>query len=114
MRELIMDGESGIAASARAGSFLSRLGIEFIPRAPQQHARIVERRGALFRDVVHRIDAQLKIDGLLDIPFGYRVAGAVFAGNALVTVNNTTPDFALVLWFALLVNMPCLSISQKR
>ena len=54
-----MDGGSGIAASARAGSFLSRLGIKFIPRAPQQHARIVERRGALFRGVIYRIDAQL-------------------------------------------------------
>ena len=91
MRELIMDGESGIAASARAGSFLSRLGIKFIPRAPQQHARIIERHGALFRDVIHRIDAQLDIEGLLDIPFAYRMAEAVFAGNSLVTVNNTTP-----------------------
>ena len=43
-----MDGESGIAASARAGSFLSRLGIKFIPRAPQQHARVVERHGAIY------------------------------------------------------------------
>ena len=91
MRELIMDGEGGVAASFRAGSFLSRLGIKFIPRAPQQHARIVERRGASFRDVSHRIDAQLEIGGLLDIPFEYRLAEAVFAGNALVTVNNTTP-----------------------
>ena len=31
------------------------------------------------------------IEGLLDIPFEYRLAEAVFAGNALVTVNNTTP-----------------------
>ena len=91
MRELIMDGGSGVASSARTGSFLSRLGIEFIPRAPQQHARIVERRGALFRDVIHRIDAQLKIEGLFDIPFEYRMAEAVFAGDALATVNNTTP-----------------------
>ena len=88
---MIKDGESGVAASARAGSLLSRLGIKFVPHAPQQHARIVERRGALFRDVTHRIDAQLKIEGLLDIPFEYRMAEAVFAGNALVTVNNTTP-----------------------
>ena len=34
MRELTMDGESGVAASARAGSFLSRLNIKSIPRAP--------------------------------------------------------------------------------
>ena len=91
MRKLIMDGASGVAASARAGSFLSRLGIKFIPRAPQRHARIVERRGALFRDVILRTDAQLEIEGLLDILFGESMAEAVFAGNALVTVNNTTP-----------------------
>ena len=95
MRELITDGESGVAASARAGSFLSRLGIKFIPRAPQQHACIVERRGALFRDVIHRRDAQLKTEVLLDIPFEYRLAEAVFAGNALATVSNTTPDNAV-------------------
>ena len=77
--ELLMDGETGVATSALAGSFLSRLGIKCIPRAPQQHARIVERRGALLRDVIHRIDAQLKIEGLLDIPFEYRLAEAVFA-----------------------------------
>ena len=87
-----MGSESGIAASARAGSFLSRLGTKFIPRAPQQNARIVERRGALFRDVIHRVDALLKIERrLLDVPFEYRMAEAVFAGNALVTVNNTAP-----------------------
>ena len=52
------------------------VGIKFIPCAPQQHSRIVERRGALFRDVIRRIDAELKIEGLLDIPFGYRMAEA--------------------------------------
>ena len=52
MRELIMDGERGVAASARAGSFLSRLGIKCIPRAPQQHARIIERRDRLLRDAI--------------------------------------------------------------
>ena len=64
------------------------MGGKFIPRAPQQHARIAERRGALFRDVIHRSGAQLKVEGLLDIPFGYRLAEAVFAGHPLVTVNT--------------------------
>ena len=44
MRELITDGELGVAASARAGAFLSRLGSEYIPCAPQQHARIIATR----------------------------------------------------------------------
>ena len=88
MREISMDGESGVAASARAGSFLSRLGIKFIPRAQQRHAIIVERRGALFRDVIHWIGAQFMVGGLVNIPFEYRLSEAVFAGNALVTVNT--------------------------
>ena len=50
----------------------------------------MERRGALLRDTVHRIDAQLKRDGI-DIPFKIRVGEAVFARSALLTVNNTTP-----------------------
>ena len=91
MKELIIDGERGIAESFRAGSFLTRLGIKLQPRAPQQHAPHIERRGQLLRDVLHKIDAQLQIEGITDIPFTYRLAEATFAGNALVSVNNTTP-----------------------
>ena len=91
MKELIMDGERGVAESSRSTSFLARLGIRLQPRAPLQHARYVERRGKLLRDVIHRIDSQLEREGLTDIPFEFRLSEAVFAGNALVSVNNTTP-----------------------
>ena len=90
MKELIMDMESGIAKSENTHTYLTRSGVQFAPRAPGQHARIVERRGALLRDTIHRIDAQLKWEGI-DVPFKIRVGEAVFAGDALLTVNNTTP-----------------------
>ena len=92
MRELIMDGERGVAESVRAASFLARHGIQLVPRAPNQHAQIVERRGALLKDVIHRIMGQLQREGIShDMPFEFILAEAVFAGNALVSVNNTTP-----------------------
>ena len=50
----------------------------------------MERRGALLRDPIHRIDAQLKWEGI-DISFNIRVGEAAFAGDALLTVNITTP-----------------------
>jgi len=91
MTQLIGDGESGIVRSHYARKYFERKGIQLIPRGKDQHARIAERRGALLRDQIHRMDAQLKADGILDIPFKHRLTEAVFAGNALLTVNNSTP-----------------------
>ena len=34
MKELIMDGELGLAASAKAETYFARHGIKFVPRAP--------------------------------------------------------------------------------
>ena len=90
MKELIMDGETAIAEPLSSGLFLARQGITYVPRAPDQHARYIERRGAILRDQIHRTDAQLKHEGI-KIPFKYRLAEAVFAGNALISVNNSTP-----------------------
>ena len=67
MHELTMGCESGVAKSQRTQECLKRRGIKFAPRAPGQHARIIERRGALLSDAIHRIDAQLKHKGI-DVP----------------------------------------------
>lgn len=91
MRELIGDGESGIARDHDTQEYLKRKGVKYVPRAPMQHARFIERRGALLRDVIHRIDAQLQSEGLGGIPFKHRLSEATFAGNALLTVNNHSP-----------------------
>ena len=91
MRELIMDGETAVAEGFSSGLLLARLGIKLVVRAPGQHARHIERRGALTRDCIHRIDSQLDEEGLTGIPMKYRLAEAVFCGNALTTVNNMSP-----------------------
>ena len=53
-KELIMDGEVGVT-SAEAGEYFRTEGIQLHVRAKDTHARYIERRGALFRDVVHKI-----------------------------------------------------------
>jgi len=90
MKQLIGNGESGIARSHYAKKYFERKGIQLVPHGKEQHARIAERRGALLRDQIHRMDAQLKADGINDIPFKHRLTEAVFAGNALITVNSST------------------------
>ena len=85
-----MDGESGIASSSKAHEYLSRHTIKFVQRAKGQHVAHIDRRGALLRDTIHRIVAQLDIDGL-ELPFKQILNEAVFCGNALITVNDSTP-----------------------
>ena len=68
MKELILDGESGIAISELTNTYLRRQTIELRSRAKDQHARDVERRGALLRDTIHRIESQLEAEGIV-IPF---------------------------------------------
>ena len=93
-KEIICDGESA-CKTLDASVYFDRLGIKFIVRAPNQHARFIERRGALLRDVLHKIDSQLQAEGLTGIPFAQRLSEATFAGNALVSVNGSTPYNAL-------------------
>ena len=61
-------------------------------RGKDQHARFIERRGALLRDAVLRIEGQLREEGILsDVPFTSILAEAMFSGNALLSVNGSTP-----------------------
>ena len=91
MAELVGDGESGIVRSALTQEYLRRKGIKSTPRAKEQHARVAERRGALLRDCVHRMDAQLGLEGINHIPFKHRLSEATFCLNALLTVNGSSP-----------------------
>ena len=70
--------------------FLARKGVSLHVRGKDQHARFIERRGALLRDCVHRIEGQLKEEGL-EMPFHSILAEATFCGNALLAVNGSTP-----------------------
>ena len=91
MTELLVDGERGLVISQVANDYCTRKGIKIVVRAPQQHARIIERRGALLRDAIHRNDEQLKLEGITGIPFEERLSNCVFAGNAMISINDTSP-----------------------
>ena len=53
MRELIVDGETSLGTD-EALQFFNRHGITRVPKAPSQHAHIIERRGAVLREQWHR------------------------------------------------------------
>ena len=91
MRELITDGESGIVTSDKTKAWLSRKGIKLCPRGKDQHARFIERRGALLRDQVHRVETQMEEEGISGIPFEAVLSECTFCGNAMLTVGGSTP-----------------------
>ena len=88
-KEFIMDGEAGVTANASKQYFLEK-GIKLHIRAKDMHARYIERRGKLFRDVIHKIDSEMRSRSHY-LPMERIVSEAVFCGNALLTVNGTTP-----------------------
>ena len=94
-RELITDGETGIVMSNSTNEYLSRKGIKLHPRGKDQHARYIERRGALLRDTIHKVEGQLAEEGVAGTPFESILAECVFCGNALLTVGGSTPYNAL-------------------
>ena len=87
MKELIVDGERGIVIAQLTKDYCDRKGITIHQRAPQQHARVIERRGAVLRDSIHRMDEQMKEEGIYNVPFLERLNECVFAGNALISVT---------------------------
>ena len=90
-KELIVDGEGGISRSDQCKAFLARKGVKLHTRGKDQHARYAERRGALLRDTVHRIEGQMREEGLAGVSFQSVLAEAVFCGNAMLSVNGSTP-----------------------
>ena len=61
------------------------------PRAEDKHARFVVCRSALLRDQVHRVEGQIREEGLT-VPFLFSIlAEAVLSGKAMLTVNGSTP-----------------------
>jgi len=86
---LVIDGEKGIdSASTRA--FLKRHGIELEIRAKGQHARMIERRGAVLRHSMHTTWSQLTKENIT-ITFKQLLAQCLFAGNALTNIGGGTP-----------------------
>ena len=93
-KELIHDEERGITADLTQ-LLLATHGIKFVPKPDQKHAQYIERRGALLRDTLHKITSELHSRNIT-VPFPQVLAEAVFAGNALLTVNGMTPYNAVL------------------
>jgi hypothetical protein len=90
MKQLCVDGESGVCASAWFKDELKARQIELKPRAPGQHARYIERRTALLRKQLHAMEDQLIREGV-KVPMKTLLAEAICAGNCLTYVGGVTP-----------------------
>ena len=95
MREFIIDGETALAKGWLPREYFKEKGINVIIKPPGSHAKYIARRGALTRDVLHRVMIQLEKDGITGIPFPQVLGEVTFSGNALLTVNKSTPYNAL-------------------
>ena len=62
-KKLIIDGEKGIDSTSTR-DFLARHGIDLQIKAKDQHARMIERRGAILRHCMHTMKAQLQKERL--------------------------------------------------
>jgi len=89
MSTLVSDPESGLSTPT-AEAHLKRMGIKLKLRGKDQHARYVERRGAILRHALHVADAQAVREGI-SLPFKELLAQCVFSGNALTHVGGVTP-----------------------
>ena len=85
----MIDGEEGID-SREAKEYLQTRCVLLRIRAPVQHARLIERRGAILRHSLHGMEEQLIREGIA-MDFEQLFAEATFAGNAMVSYNGATP-----------------------
>jgi hypothetical protein len=90
LQELYSDCETALAEGEWLKSKLKARGIELKIRAPGQHARYIERRGALLRETMHLVEAQLERE-CVKCDMSVLLAEAVCAGNCLTFVAGVTP-----------------------
>ena len=86
---LIIDGESAINCPDTIAA-LKRQGILVRTRAPEQHAHMIERRGAILRKTLHLTEDQCVRENVAITP-QQLVAEGVFAGNALISIGGASP-----------------------
>ena len=91
MREFIIDGEAALAQGWLPRQYFKEKGITVIIRPPGSHAKLLERRGAITRDTLHKVYIQLEKNGVTSVPFPQVLGEVPFSGNALLTVNQATP-----------------------
>ena len=89
MENLYSDGELGLTNDSAKAQF-KRMGITLKVRAPGQHARYVERHGAILRVTMHLTEEQCKREGI-SVHIDMLTAQSLFVCNALTTVGQATP-----------------------
>ena len=94
MQTLVSDQESGLNTED-AIKKLKRLGVIIKFRGKDQHARYVERRGAILRHTMHVMQSQADREGI-KIPFRELLAQAVFCGNSMTHIGGVTPYQAVL------------------
>ena len=77
-QQLVTDSEAGLT-SPGAEARLKRMGVNLKVRGKDQHARYIERRGAILRHAMHVMESQAIREGI-DINFPSLLANSVFMG----------------------------------
>ena len=84
--KLYIDGESAIFTYEAHGE-LQAIGTEAVTRAPNQHYRFIERRGALLRHTMHKVESQAEREGRV-LSFAILLSEAITSGNMLIATTN--------------------------
>ena len=89
-KTFVIDGETSLSQGEKSKQYFQRIGTQLHVRAPNQHARFIERRGAILRHCMHVMEEQLKREGL-KYTFKLLLAEATFCGNAMTFVGQGSP-----------------------
>jgi len=90
---IVADGEKGLVGEEVA-QWLDRHNSNLKPKAPNEHAQMVERHHELLRRILLRVEAQLAEEGIV-VPLDVILAECFLANNCLLTVAGHTPYRAL-------------------
>ena len=93
MQVLVTDREAGLV-SEEVAQWLDWWSVQLKPKAPGEHAQIVERHHAILRALFVKVEAQLAAEGIA-VPFAVIVAECTLAKNVLTTIGGFTPYTAL-------------------
>ena len=93
--QLFVSDSEGALSSEEAAIWAERLGTSFKLLPKNTHATTVERHHETLRQLIHRIAAQLKLEGL-PVNMQDVVSEAVVAKNSLLVINGVTPYTAVL------------------
>ena len=90
---IIADGEKGLV-SEEVAQWLDRHSCQLKPKAPKEHAQMVERHHELLRRILLRVEAQLAEEGI-NVGLDVILAESLLAKNCLLQVSGHSPYRAL-------------------